>query len=398
MSGLPVVVVGSGLTALGAQRALASAGIRPYLLADERDIATRSRWYRRPRGAPLPPDAPFADRVAALPFARAVLIPCADRHVLAIARLPEPLRQRFPASVASVEALETFVDKGRFAALLCTTGVPHPRTLALATPEEVGALPDEAFARSFLNPRDSQRFFARFKVKGYTVSGRTEALERLRALNAEGFSMMFQEYVPGPPTNHYFVEGFRDGHQSTRAVFVRQRLRMYPPDFGNSTSMISVAAEDVQPAVESVERLLTATRYRGVFSAEFKRDERDGEYRILELNTRPWWYVEFANRCGVNVCEMSYRDAQGLDVEQVTSYAVGRRCIFPYYDFFACSALWRAGRLSARAWLSSWAGAMQPVLTWRDPIPGLRASAAVFIGRLRRLLRWPPGERRRTQP
>jgi predicted ATP-grasp superfamily ATP-dependent carboligase len=139
-------------------------------------------------------------------------------------------------------------------------------------------------------------------------------------------------------------------------------------------------------------------RYRGVFSAEFKRDERDVEYRILELNTRPWWYVEFAARCGVNVCAMAYRDAQGLDVEKVTSYAVGRRCVFPYYDFYACSALRRAGRMSLRAWVSAWVGATQPVLTWRDPMPGVRAGAAVLFRWLRRLLRWPRGERRRRQP
>jgi len=46
-----------------------------------------------------------------------------------------------------------------------------------------------------------------------------------------------------------------------------------------------------------------------VFSAEFKFDERDGLFKILEVNARPWWYVDFAARCGVDVCRMAYRDA-----------------------------------------------------------------------------------------
>ena len=35
------------------------------------------------------------------------------------------------------------------------------------------------------------------------------------------------------------------------------------------------------------------------------------EFKILEINARPWWYVELASRCGVDVCTMSYRDAFG---------------------------------------------------------------------------------------
>ncbi len=86
---------------------------------------------------------------------------------------------------------------------------------------------------------------------------------------------------------------------------------MFPLDFGNSTCMVSVAADEVAPAVASVERLLAHVGYRGIFSAEFKYDERDGLFKILEVNARPWWYVEFTARCGVDVCTLAYRDALG---------------------------------------------------------------------------------------
>ena len=74
--------------------------------------------------------------------------------------------------------------------------------------------------------------------------------------------------------------------------------------------------------------LLARVNYRGIFSAEFKRDARDGQYRILEVNTRAWTYVEFASRCGVNVCEMAWQDALGLPVTAASpSYPVGAGCV-----------------------------------------------------------------------
>ena len=58
-----------------------------------------------------------------------------------------------------------------------------------------------------------------------------------------------------------------------------------------------------------------AVSYRGIFSAEFKCDDRDGFFKILEVNARPWWYVEAAACAGMDVCSMAYHDALGPTVE-----------------------------------------------------------------------------------
>ena len=85
-----------------------------------------------------------------------------------------------------------------------------------------------------------------------------------------------------------------------------------------------------------------------MFSAEFKLDPRDGRFKLLEVNTRPWWYVDFAARCGVDVCTMAYRDALGEGVDTVESYRTGVVCVYPYMDLSACQALRRSGRRGRR--------------------------------------------------
>jgi predicted ATP-grasp superfamily ATP-dependent carboligase len=162
---------------------------------------------------------------------------------------------------------------------------------------------------------------------------------------------------------------------------------MYPADFGNSTCFESVDSSAVPDAVATLMTLLSHVHYRGVFSAEFKRDARDGVCRLIEVNARPWWYVEFAGQCGVNVCAMSVLDALGEEVPETIGYRVGKSCVYPYYDYFACRELHARGELTAGEWLWSWLRSTQPVLRWSDPFPALSEAASLVKRRASSYLR-----------
>ncbi len=157
---------------------------------------------------------------------------------------------------------------------------------------------------------------------------------------------------------------------------------MEPPDFGNSSCMVSVPLAEMAAAADAVTRFLATIGYRGIFSAEFKRDERDGVFRLLEVNARPWWYVEFAARCGVDVCSLAYRDALGLPLDATAAYEVGRYMVYPYYDRYAALAQYRAGRLTLGAWAAQWLTGYQPVFEWSDPAPAWEGMFALIRRRL----------------
>ena len=231
-----------------------------------------------------------------------VLIPPTDEWALAVARLPAELAARFPSSLAPLDSLEALIDKGRFATVLKELGVPHPRTVRLGAEDSPDRLPAEAFANAFLKPCNSMAFRRRFGVKGLHFKTPAEAMARAADVREAGLEALLQEYVPGPPSHHFMVEGFVDRTGRVCGRFVRQRLRMHPPDFGDSTYMVSVPLDRVRPAVESLDRLLSHLSYRGVFEAEFKYDARDGEFKLLEVNGRPWYFIGFAAMCGVDLC------------------------------------------------------------------------------------------------
>ncbi|HEX7113088.1 MAG TPA: hypothetical protein VF216_11645, partial [Mizugakiibacter sp.] len=203
-------------------------------------------------------------------------------------------------------------------------------------------------------------------------------------LEAHGLEVLAQEYVPGDATQHYFVDGFRDRNGTLTGLFARRRWRIFPPDFGNSSYCRSVPLEEVGNAVDSLGRLLAGLDYRGIFSAEFKRDARDGTFRILEVNTRAWWYVEFAARCGVNVCRMAWQDALGLPVElSRRDYPAGEGCVNLPGDIITVRSQPRAVRGPLHRILAQWARAHCHVFRLDDPRPGLSVAWEI-LGRLLR--------------
>src|SRR3989442_1672443 len=148
------------------------------------------------------------------------------------------------------------------------------------------------------------------------------------------------------------------------ACLACRRLRMPPREFVDGSYGVSIPLEEMREAVQAVRHLLGALHYRGVFNAEFKYDERDGRFKILEVNARPWSDVGFTIACGVDVIEMAYRDALGLPVQPVTEYVVGRSYLDPSPDLAAGWRLLREGRLTLRTWLRSWPGATQMIFSW----------------------------------
>ena len=371
----PALVLGDGITVLGTIRCLGNAGIPCYCLSLTSDIETASRWYRLlPKEFGLVSDTgQLADFLEPLLFENAVLIPCTDDWAVATAGLSDHLRERFHISQPRHEIQKSFTDKGRFRTLLEKHMIPHPHTYPLENEYSLNNLLDQLpggeISHYFLKPRNSLTFFAHYMTKAFSLKSKEDALQKYRTAREAGFEMLLQEFVLGPPNNHFYVEGFIDRNEIIRCVYARQRLRMYPPKFGNSSIFVSIPASEIEQAVESVRRLLGGVGYRGIYSAEFKRDERDGVYKLLEVNSRCWWYIEFLERCGVNIPEMAYRDALGLEVEDVAHYSLGRHAVNLRLDILAGLNEIRAGRLNVWRWLKFWIGAKYTVLCLRDPLP-----------------------------
>ncbi len=338
----------------------------------------RSRWYRlAPGGALVEPSdgAGVATFLRQLPFPEAVLVPASDEWALALASLPASVAASYPATVATEKVLRKLIDKECFAAAAEEFDVPAPRTIRVTGVETLDGLAPADLPKFFLKPRNSQLFARRFGVKGVHLTERRDADELIGKVAREHLEVVLQEFIPGPPTSHVFLDGYVDRGGVMRACLARRRLRMHPADFGNSTLSVTIPLGEVTSAVESLRRLFAGIGFVGLFDAEFKYDARDGRFKIFEVNPRPWWQLELAGASGLDVCLMAYRDALGLPLPSAPEYRVGRTWVHPMPDLRA----WWAGRGSGGTAggfpLRSWLGGANAVFSWDDPMPGIEQLA-----------------------
>ncbi len=378
----PAVVLGNGLTALAVVRSLGRGGIPLYLVSGRDDFAYRSRWARgRSLELEQPVDSEsLARRLVQAGVPRAVLIPCTDVWSQVVSGLPEGATEHFSTSMPAADVIDLLVDKWLFAEALVRFGVPHPATWELTDVDDVLGHDPKSI---FIKPRDSQRFSELFGRKGLRCEDENDARHAVRQVAEAGLTAVIQEYVPGLPSAHYFVDGFVDRHHRVCALFARRRIRMFPLDFGNSSLMVSIPVQDMSDATDGLLRLLHGVEFRGAFSAEFKLDAHDGVFKLLEVNSRPWWYIGFAEQCGVDVSRMICRDALELHVDEVTGYAVGERCVFLAQDIRAYRALRKQGELAFRPWLRSWLGANPSIFSVDDPLPAFALPINFMLRRAR---------------
>ncbi|HEX5031675.1 MAG TPA: hypothetical protein VFX78_09485 [Candidatus Eisenbacteria bacterium] len=327
------------------------------------------------------PESASPDRVAdllrALPFDRSVLFPCSDRWALALAALPSDVVTRHAPVTASLPVVQTLVDKEAFAHAAAAHCVPAPRLLQ---PRQLSDISDSDLPDFFIKPRDSQLFSDRFGVKAFMLTDRARAEEMLGQLAAERIEVVLQELIPGGATDHVFLDGYVDRRGAIRACLARRRLRMYPRPFGNSTLSVTIPMREAAAARESLERLFTGIGFVGLFDAEFAFDARDGLFKIVEVNARPWWQLALTGGSGLDVCVMAYHDALGEPFTVPSEYRIGRTWVHPVPDL---GAWWdgvkrgdRTGGFPVRNWFTG----PNSVWSWDDPWPVLDE-----LGRLARI-------------
>jgi predicted ATP-grasp superfamily ATP-dependent carboligase len=365
---VPALVLGDGYTALAAVRALGRAGVNVLVAAAATGFAGRSRFVRRRISGVEETADGILEAARVLAVEQAAIIPCSDLWCEAVVSLPAETRERLVTSLPPGNVVSALQDKAALAHLLRRRNVPHPRTVVLRGPADLAAMDGESTSW-LLKPRSSQRFYRAFGRKGFVVRTRREAESRLAACTDAGLAMVLQEYLPGPAGAHVLIDGFQDRTGIARARLARRRVRKFPPDLGDSTSGIFISLDEVAEPLRSLDDLLAGLRFRGLASAEFKLDPRDGTYKLLEINCRPFGHFEAALLWGTNLCLMAYRDALGLPLPAVVTPPAGAQYGHVVADALALLGQYRRRELSMRGLAAGLAGAIRLPAYRDDPLP-----------------------------
>jgi predicted ATP-grasp superfamily ATP-dependent carboligase len=319
------VVVPDNLAALGVCRALGVHGLRSAVLSSDRTAPGQySRYARRVACPDMTDEAAFVAFL--IEFGRAhggrpVLFLTDDSSLVIAQRHHARLEPLYRIPAGPWPAVERIMLKDSLYRSLEGI-VPVPRTIVPKSERDVDAAAHAVGLPAVVKPllrclpqvaqREHLSFDKIFGSKALRVASPQELRTVVRRVRAHGFDVVVQEEIEGPISALASVGVYASGGE-VAAAFTSRKLSQVPADFGDG---LVVKAARVPEIVALAERVVRHFGYSGLADIEFKRDPRTGVYHLLDVNPRPWLWINLPTACGVNLVHAAYLDAMGLPLDR----------------------------------------------------------------------------------
>lgn len=364
--------------ALGIVRSLGRKGIRVSVLADSPiALASRSRYCTARYLVPPSSDRSFLSAVLSL-FRRVgfdLVMPVGYATSVALAQHRQILDSFTRMEIADHHRLRAAADKMFTSRLAREVGVPIPGAFLPASF-------DDAVTRSL-----QLRFPVVIKMPCETPGAvvryartRQELLRIFRPIceraSIDGSRLpMIQEFIPGFGCGFFAI--YDKG--ACKRIFMHKRIRETPPSGGASCCAASFYDSTLKAHGM---RMLGRIAWHGVAMVEFRYDERDGEYKFLEINPKFWGSLDLALAAGVDfpyaLCQM----AAGRPLDYSENYNSNLRY---HWLFPELQHVWNRPSSLPAVLADSVNPSVQSNFWWRDPKPNLLEPFARLHGRIRQL-------------
>jgi D-aspartate ligase len=373
------VVMNMFYTGLGIARSLGQQNVRVIGLSAHRRSYGNATRYAEIRRAPDSRCQPelllrYLLRLAdELPDC-GVIFPTRDDDVIFLDRFRRELEGRFSLILPNSAALAYCVDKWHTFEIAQQAGIQSPRTWAIRNRADLERARLETSYPCVLKPvsayqwRQEDNWAAVGRRKAIPLSSAAELVTEYAKVEPIGDALL-QEIVPGPDDHLYVAACHIDQNGRLAAAFTARKLLQVPNGFGTGCVVEVVDRPDLLMAAE---RLLHAMGFTGIAEVEFKLDANTGNYKLIEVNPRPWDQHRLGAAAGADVIVSAYRDACGLSSLVVRTGGESRKWIAD--DVFCLALLGSlAGRgASLRKLLRVARGRrVYAIGSWRDPLPFL---------------------------
>ena len=172
-----------------------------------------------------------------------------------------------------------------------------PDTTIFQTLEELVSSRSDILLPCLVKPSQSHLYVAQFGVKMHMAENWEQLQRYFIQANEVGLDVMIQEYIPGLDDTVYNYNAFVvDGEPLLE--FTAAHVRNAPPMFGSPRVALS---EHCPELIEDGRKLMRILNFTGFACNEFKRDQRDGRFKLMEVNGRHNLSTLLSIKCGIKI-------------------------------------------------------------------------------------------------
>jgi len=315
------LVIYTHIVGLAVIRALGKMGVPVYALNySENEMGLYSKYVQGKVSVPDPRknEADFISRLVELSdeFKGSLLIPTDDYTVVVLSKNKELLQSHYVVAVEDWAIVQKLIEKQYTYELAHSWGIPSPLTFTVQSFDELQTFRNQITYPCLIKPCEGHTFYDHFKVKMFRIENEGDLIARYGQIEPLGFKVMIQELIPGDDAqgvnyNSYFVNGV------PIAEFTAQKVRLEPPFLGSPRVLFSKLIPEI---LENGRLLLQKMKYSGFSCMEFKKDQRDGVYKLMEVNCRNNLSGLLAFTCGINFPWLQYRHLMYGEVNRAASF------------------------------------------------------------------------------
>ena len=131
-------------------------------------------------------------------------------------------------------------------------------------------------------------------------------IEKFAEARHHELDVMVSEIIPGADSDLYHYRSYIDSQGSILAEMCTKKLRQHPPGFG--VACVSKTIPMIHEIRQLALKLLRHFAYQGESSVEFKLDNRNNRYNLMEINIRPVLPELHFVAAGINFPFITYLD------------------------------------------------------------------------------------------
>jgi len=315
---IPAIVIGAHTMGLGVIRGLGMMGVpvvAVYYRVDDMGFVSRYVQESIHVSHPETDQSAFIEHLIELAarFPGSPLIPVSDESLKIVSQNKQLLQNYFKVACAEWEIIHQLLEKNNTHAIAVEYGIPVPKTNTPVSMDEVITFASELEYPCLVKPVESHSYFQLFRRKIVKAYNFDQLAAAYREAEQAGLKVMLQELIPGEDSlgvnyNSYFWDG------KPAVEFTAKKIRSAPPELGSPCAAIS---REIPEVLEYGRRFLRAANFYGYSCTEFKRDPRDGVYKLMEVNGRHNLSTLLAVNCGINFPWLHYRHlVEGIVPEQ----------------------------------------------------------------------------------
>jgi len=312
-----------------------------------------------------------------------ILIPTDDATAVLVQEALAELQPAYQFPVLPMGLARRLCSKKELYFLCRDHRLPTPQTAFPQSRADLLQFLESATFPVVLKGVEDRRLFGRTKVGIRIVHSAEELLKSYDQMeDPEQPNLVLQEYIPGNVDSVWIFNGYFNENSECLAGFTGRKLRQRPAHAGMTSLGICLKNETVD---QSIRMLLESLNYKGIVDIDCLYDERDGQYKLLDVNPRVGCTFRlFVDRAGMDVVRACYLDLTGQPVEAEAAQE-GRKWLVENQDLMVLPRYLKDGKLTVGDWLRSLRGVRETAwFDWLDGAPFW----AVWVGYFGFFRRW----------